>query len=1162
MRVGTLVCACWLFLATIASAQTGGIAAESGAGTVQFFTASEGGGRPLQPVEAGRVPMLRRRISLVLRDEPLEDALAEIGRLSGVTFAYGSAALPADGRVSLRAEGMTLAAVLTETLLDAGVDVVVSSGDRLALVRHDPPPPVREPTGVITGVVTDSATGGPVESADVFVDSTSLATTTNAVGLFRLKAPPGHYVLRVRRLGYRPATVEVDVEDGVESAVAVTLEPQPTRLQELVSTVTGNRRRYELGNAIATINADSIVATQPVRSVTELLETRVPGLTATHTSGAPGDPTRLRLRGLNSISRSNDPIVIVDGVRMYSDQSDVQRGGNLAVVNTDDGRPITGRPNTGDVLTDKVAVRSPLDQIDPHSIATIEVFKGPSASTLYGADAANGVIVITTKRGQDGPTRWNFGTEAGLTYQPGHYPDSYVRWGHDVATGQQARCPLVAYNCVVDSLVTFQALNNPDLTVFGQGHRGAMNLGLSGGTEKVTYALNGSYSRETGLIKLPEYEVRRYTTLVGSDAPDWMQHPQGLTDWAATGHISVALAPNANLAFTSTVDRSMQRRSTLEEQIGALMTTYPDTANSLFYQGGSVNTGPGTPGGIFLINPTLVTGFRTKTTAGATSFTEAAHFDWRPLGWLSTTAELGLNVIDRDDESTQPYLAVDPYNNNSFDEIGGGFFNVGNGNSNLTTASLGAVGVLPLSRGWDIRTAVGGNYTRQRTNDLIASGRGLIQGAAGLDGAHEIVTTPQRSEVTTFGWYIEPTLESHRFWLTTGLRLDGADTYGSHQSLAGFPKVSLSYLVSDEPGFPLKKLFSTLRLRAAYGQAGVQPGPSDRLRLFQTTPGFLDGIGVSQSDLVNIGNVELKPERSSEFEGGIDADLFGDGLTLELTGYHKLRHDALVPVQLPPSVNGGGTVMVNVGEVRNTGFEIGVGVNPVRSDGFTLNAQMHLSRNTNTVVSTGPAGEINGPGGTKVVDGYPLFGRWARPIVHYADADGDGIISRSEVQLGDKDVFLGPAEPKYEAALYTNMSMARGMITLTTGFSYTDGQLQINDAVTSAPFTVRALNDPTAPLSEQAAAVVREETPYGLAQVISTFRFNSLALAFNAPAHMAGWLGARTASVMLQGTNLWLNTNYRGKDPNVNAYATGNVIADTGVLPMPRTWSLGLRFGF
>src|SRR5262249_8055143 len=145
-------------------------------------------------------------------------------------------------------------------------------------------------------------------------------------------------------------------------------------------------------------------------------------------------------------------------------------------------------------ITNPVAVPapSPLDQIDPSTIEKVEVFKGPSAATLYGADAANGVIVVTTKRGKAGPTSWQASYDHALTDTPGQWPLGYYRWGHHPTNGSLRLCSLVSENCVFDSLRTFQALNDPRLTVLGQGHRNAVSLTASGGTKAIQFRVTGS----------------------------------------------------------------------------------------------------------------------------------------------------------------------------------------------------------------------------------------------------------------------------------------------------------------------------------------------------------------------------------------------------------------------------------------------------------------------------------------------------------------------------------------------------------------------------------------------------------------------------------------------------------------------------------------------
>ena len=223
---------------------------------------------------------------------------------------------------------------------------------------------------------------------------------------------------------------------------------------------------------------------------------------------------------------------------------------------------------------------------------------------------------------------------------------------------------------------------------------------------------------------------------------------------------------------------------------------------------------------------------------------------------------------------------------------------------------------------------------------------------------------------------------------------------------------------------------------------------------------------------------------------------------------------------------------------------------------------MSLSRNYNVVTELGKGVEPFDISGGRVAAGYPLFGRWAKPILGFGDANGNGVIEASEVQLGDTAVYLGQQMPNYTANLHTTLSLLRGRITVGASLAYQDGMSQYNETAARNQFFLRGSVDPNAPLSEQAAAAVMDRTSYGLMQTVNTLRFNSLSVAYNASPSLARRLGARSLSLAVQGTNLGLFTNYRGKDPNVNAFTTGNAVQDTGVLPIPRTWQLSLRVGY
>lgn len=1099
-----------------------------------------------------RTAVLDRPVTLDLQDVPLSEVLKEINRQADLGLAFTARVVPVDRRVTVSVKGMAAGAALERVLRGTGVRVVITDVGTVLLMREEKSAETASPPenalGTVFGVVTDSASGEPVSNVIVSVKNTAIRASTGDRGQYQLRdVPSGPQVIVTRLLGYLPLEKEVTVTDDRRARVDFALKHGLTRLQEVVTTATGRQRRMELGNDITVINADSIVRTQPVTSVTDILEGRVPGLILQRTSGAPGDPARIRLRGASSPRLSNDPIVILDGVRVYSEQSG-ERGGNLAGA-------VAG--------FSEYAAPSPLDYIDPNSIETIEVIKGPSAATLYGQDAANGVIVVTTKKGRPGPARWTISTERGMTEMAGSYPDLMVRWGHPIADDARVHCPIDnrshgvnvgASVCQADSTVRFQMLNDPDLTVLDKGSRAAATIGVSGGSEALTYSVTGSIRDEVGLVKLPDYEAERYLIAQGSRVPDWMSRPQSLKQWGGSSRITARLSRTADVSLSGSLSRTAQQRSELEQQLGTLMSTYLDRSSGVYYVGGSTGS----------LNDTesTLTEYHERATAVATKFTNGASLNWRPASWLTTTVDAGIDIVQRADE------ILLPHGFGSGAEIVGRL-KMAQGTSVMNTVNARALADFGIGRGFRLHLATGVNYTGESVEDLTGNALGLPEGTESPNDAVEIQGLTQRSvEQATFGWYIEPQLNHRRFWLSTGLRLDGGNTFGTRVTLPAFPKLSLSYLLSDEPFFPFKNLVPVLRVRGAYGQAGRQPGPTDRLRLYGTAkPVWFNGRFVDGVVLTSIGNTELVPERSTEFEGGFDADLLDDRLTLSFTGFRKTTTDALMSVPLAPSVYGANvSTLKNIGVIRNTGFEAGLGARVIRTDPITWDMQLSVSQQRNLVVELGPGVEPfynQGDatiGGTRVAAGYPLFGRWTKPMLGYADANGNGIIERLEVLAGDTAVFVGGTLPNYTANLHTTISVLRGAFSVSAGVLYEDGMTQSNDVGRKlAPFTA-GWNDPESSLDAQAR--MWDATGYSWIQTISTLRFNSLAMTYNLRSSTAQRFRARAMSISLQGTNLGLRTNYRGIDPNVNAYSTGNGVTDTGILPRPRTWQVRVSAGY
>jgi TonB-dependent SusC/RagA subfamily outer membrane receptor len=1085
---------------------------------------------------AAQLPPLERTVSLDLRNVTLREALRAIAEGGLVKLVYSDRIVPLDRLVSLSVQKATVRDALRAVLQKTGVDAIEVEG-RIVLEQRNRSE-AKAKDGTIVGRVTDSVSEQPLAGVVVSINRPTPEASTSDSGYYGLTGvPAGVWVLTARRLGYRPAERTVIVMDGQTVRVDLELRLSTTRMQDVLVTATGTQRRIEIGNDITSINVDSVMAAAPVKSITDLLETRVPGLDVQHSSGEPGDPARLRLRGIGSVNRNNDPIVIVDGIRIFAAQSDrVGTFGNTS--NLAPGSQV-GRP---------YATPSPLDQLDPNSVERIEVFKGPSAAAMYGPDAANGVIVITTKSGRSGSTHWQVAMNQGVSYQPGQYPMGLFRWGHMITGGPSVLCPRAQYDCELDSLVSFQALNDPRTSVFGRGASTDLSATVSGGTASLRYSVTGSGAQQNGLLHLPDIEAVRFQRFHGAPPPDWMQNPDHLTRWSGSSRLDADIGRNVTIGLTTALASEVQQRSSLAGAVGSLVGQYIDLSE--------------------LGQEPVIPEFYERAVDSALTLTAAASLRWQLRPWLPLTADLGVNVLSRSDQTFLP-PGMHPALADST-----GHFGFGQGTTVLKTANVGTSVIAPLPWGIRLTTAVGLNVLSTSQEALSGQTFDLGQGVINPSSFGDPNNPTQRatSGASTLGWYVAPSLAINgRLYISNGLRFDGGSATGHQAQFKGFPKTSVSWLLSDERFFPFKHAVNTLRLRVAYGDAPVQPGPADHLRLYYTDALHCGGVDNSVACVSSLGNSKLRPERASEVEGGFDAGLFDDRITVDLTSYRKVQRDALLAVPVAASVNGPGySVMENIGLVRNTGTELSIGLEPLRTALVTWRVQAIASTNRNLLVRLAPGVQPIYIGGasviSRIVPGYPLFGSWARPILGYADANHDGIIDSSEVRVGDSTVYVGQPLPKYHLSFATTVALFNRRVSIDATFDYQNGMTQFNQNYQLNGAFALAANDPNASLGEQAAVAVlnltRGGTAYGLVQTVSVLRFNSLAVSYVVPLSVARLFRARAMSVALMGSNLGLFSNYRGKDPNVSAWGPGDGAAtDIGELPQPRTWSLGVRLG-
>ena len=355
------------------------------------------------------------------------------------------------------------------------------------------------------------------------------------------------------------------------------LTAAPTVLTQIVTTEVGDQRRYQVGNVISTINADSLVPLVPATSLTDIVSARAPGVEVIESSGLTGAGASMRIRGQSSLVLQGDPIVIVDGVRQD---------------NTPGGSYVTAG------FAGSVPSPSRINDVSVTDIQSIDFLKGPAASTEYGTDAANGVVVITTRRGGAGRAQWRAGTELSTSAIPVAFPTFYRSWGHTTDGSQSpVQCPLVPFasgfgsaagTCAVDSVTAWDPLNHPAYSIFGSGSREKYDLSVGGSSDAVRYFVSGALSNETGILRLPAAFSREAS---GLGLPHSALRPNGEGQRSVRSNTLFPLWADADVSVNAAYLSTHQESPNSQELYRGVIESRPvrDSADGFGYGTGSLD---------------------------------------------------------------------------------------------------------------------------------------------------------------------------------------------------------------------------------------------------------------------------------------------------------------------------------------------------------------------------------------------------------------------------------------------------------------------------------------------------------------------------------------------------------------------------------------------
>ena len=996
----------------------------------------------------------------------------------------------------------------------------------------------------VTGRVTDAATGNPVAQARVLIAGTQNGVLTAENGRYTLRvSTTGTVTLDVNRIGYEAAKLTVTVTGDTPVVADIQMKSAAFSLAAVVTTVTGQQRKVELANAVAQINVAEKLAELPVSNMGSLLSGRTSSVQVLQPGGT-GAGSRVRIRGQNSFSLANDPIVVIDGVRATSTMNNMLSTGS--------------------------AGPSRLDDINPSEIETIEIVKGPSAATLYGTEAANGVIVITTKRGKSGKTIYNFSAETGRLDNTAKFPDLWSRWGRTVASPNKAvPCLLTAVSlgtCTsIDSLSHGNVMNDPALTPLGTGNRQQYNLQVSGGNDKVQFFLSGQTEQETGIYKMPDYEVTRLKARRSVSAlPADIMRPNALARNSFRANVNSELRKGLFVQASAAYMNSDVRIPQFVGSGEGLMTTAiagPWRGDLVDAQGDSLHG----------YRAWMMGDALSQTTRQAVNrFVNSLSAQWTLTTWLSARAALGSDYTTRNDQ----FLA----------KVGEapatGTLRQGNvtslrGEINQQTADYGATGTFQLLNWMKSTTSIGMQYVRGAVSQTAGTGIGLPPGGVTVSSAATRSSTQTSEEKRTLGHYVEQQIALRdRLFLTGGLRRDAASAFGNNTRAVNYPKLGVSWLISDETFLKRLEFVNSLRLRGTYGASGQIPGATDAVRFYSPGPLTTSTGDAPAASPGSLGNTNLKPEYSAETEFGFDVTMFSGGTNIEFTSYNKSTTDALIRRLIAPSLSGLTTQFVNIGNIRNQGLELLWNQRLIESKVAALSFTLTGSTNKNrmTRLGDGILPIVSGDRETqRNLPGYPLFGLWGKTI-NYNDKNADGIIvynanpALSELSFSDTAVYQGNTFPTREATfsptleLFNRKLRVSGQVASKWGFKKFNNTLrhQCQNAV-----SCRGRYDPGASLQEQSNALATTLAVYtGMYEDGAFTRFRELSVAYELPTRWANAVRASRWSVVLTGRNLGVKTHYSGVDPEATSAAINDANGNEDYLNTPPQRALLLRLNF
>jgi TonB-dependent starch-binding outer membrane protein SusC len=1119
-------------------------------------------GPPRSRQRIERLAPLDRPVTLAMDNVTLKQALDEVARQAGVRIAYSRRVVPLERRVSAHLDSVSVLIALGTLLRGTGVWPTIDAGGQILLVAHaDVSFEQRTPMfqGSVSGTVRAAESALPVEGVTVSVAGTRFGALTRADGRYTITGVPvGTHRLQTRRLGYASVDTGIVVREDQQTVVDFRIQPVATQLEQVVTIGYGTTTRRDLTGAVASVTAEEFATkAAPTVTLSSGLQGKAAGVQVTSNTGMPGGGIRVRVRGTGSITANSEPLYVIDGLP-------AAQGSN------------SNNPQD-----------NPLLSLDPNDVESIEILKDASATAIYGARGANGVVLITTKRGQRGITQTtieaSYGTQSiskkiGVLTGP-----QFMELANEAAINAGRTAPYTA-----GQIAAAETFNYPDM-IIRAAPQASTALAFRGGDERARYLISGNYAKQNGIeigsdfqryggrLNLDADVTRRLRTGTSLSLTRSLRNGPGVENGSLGNSANGIQAAMQFAPFLAPKDAAgnWNRQSTTSEPVPNPIATVNELTDRNIW-----NRVLGSAYGEYDIVP----GLTARTLLGGNFEVYKINF-FAPrtilaggaggVGWWFTR--------DRRDLTSENQLN---YRRSS----------IGPGSLNLT----GGFSVQTF-RDEEVRADAANFPTDATTIYALGTGAQLVPPTSEIREA-ALLSYLGRAE-----YFI-----TDRYIITVNGRYDGSSRFGANNKWAFFPSAAVAWRISEEPFMRNRRIANELKLRLGYGTVGreaIDPYQSlSRLNIQWYNFGAAEIPALAPSS--NMANPDLRWEQQRQLNVGVDAAFWRNRVTLSLDGYKSRTDDLLLSVTVP-STTGYSTQLRNIGSVENRGLELSLSTVNFQSSRLSWRSSLNVAGNRNKVVDLGTTLNAQGqrvplreifvsargigvffsPSETHIIRvdeplgaffGYRVLGLWQQGETcnitpasectpgEYKIADiccgpNGEMIPDGRISAADR-VILGQADPKFYGGLSNTVTY--GPFSLDAFVNFVSGNKIINAGNAYGGLAIGQANERAAVLNRWTPQNTNTMVPRAnnqrprrlystLVEDGSYLRLQTLTFGYQLPSRLVP--RAEAARLYVTAQNLFVSTNYSGFDPDVNSSGGDARIggADVGAYPRTRIWNFG-----